>query len=124
VHGPFEGAFTKASISDAAIRAAMPAYVPCTAGIEACTVTYLQQTYAQVIPYFELEKAGGFREGDRRGQAFARERVTASTAKLRDFTVDAWRASAAGTIGYRPEITVAEVESGGVDPWDALYGVD
>lgn len=124
VHGPFEGAFTRANVSSSAVRGALPAYVPCTTGIEACTVAYLQSTYGQVIPYFELEKAGGFREGNRRGQAFARERVTASTAKLRDFTVDAWRASAKGAIGYRPEITVADVEAGRADPWDALYGTD
>lgn len=124
VHGPFEGAFTKATVTGAAVAAALPAYVPCSGGIEACTVAYLQQTYAQVIPYFELEKAGGFKPGDPRGAAFARERVTASTAKLRDLTVDAWRASAGGAIGYRPEVTVADVEAGRVDPWDALYGTD
>lgn len=124
VHGPFEGAFTKASVTDTATARALPAYQPCTTGIWACTTSYLQSTYEQVIPYYELEKAGGFREGDPRGRAFAQARVTASTAKLRDLTVDAWRASAEGKIGYRPEISVADVESGRVDPWDALYGTD
>ena len=124
VHGPFEGAYTRANITDAAIWRAMPAYKACTTGIEACTAAYLQETYAQVIPYFELEKAGGFRDGDPRGRAFVQARVTASTAKLRDLTADAWRASAAGKIGYRPEVSVADVESGRVDPWDALYGTD
>jgi len=124
VHGPFEGAFTRANVAQAAVARAMPAYEPCAGLIEGCMVAYLKSTYAQVIPYYELEKAGGFRPGDRRGAAFATERVTAATAKLRDFTIDAWRASARGRIGYRPEITVDDVVSGRVDPWDALYGTD
>ena len=124
VHGPFEGAFVRANLTEAAVARALPAYRPCGTAIEACTVTYLQSTYAKVIPYFELEKAGGFREGDLRGRAFAAERVTAGAAALRDLTVDAWRASAQGAIGYRPEVKVAEVEAGRVDPWDALYGTD
>jgi hypothetical protein len=124
VHGPFEGAFTRANVTGAAVARALPVYRPCTGGFEACAVAYLDSTYRQVIPYYELEKAGGFRPGDRRGPAFATERVVASTAKLRDFTVDAWRASAQGKIGYRPEITVDQVASGQVDPWDALYGTD
>jgi hypothetical protein len=124
VHGPFEGAFVRANVTEAAVDAALPAYRPCQGGIEACTAAYLTETYRQVIPYYELEKAGGFREGDRRGQAFARDRVVAATARLRDLTVEAWRASATAKVGYRPEFTPADVEAGRVDPFDALYGTD
>lgn len=124
VHGPFEGAFVRANLTDTAVSRALPAYAPCTTGIDACTTAYLGRTAAQVIPYFELEKAGGFREGDARGVNFARERLSAATAQLRDFTTDAWRASANGAIGYRPEVKVADVQAGRVDPWDALYGTD
>lgn len=124
VHGPFEGAFVRANVTEAAVAKALPAYQPCTAGIERCTVAYLQSTYAQVIPYFELEKAGGFKPGDGRGVGFATTRVTAGAAAMRDMTADAWRASAKGAVGYRPEITVADVEAGRADPWDALYGTD
>jgi hypothetical protein len=123
VHGPFEGAFVRANVTKGAVARGLPAYRPCVRAIEACTVGYLQATYGQVIPYFELEKAGGFRDGDPRGRAFATARVTAGAAALRDLTTDAWRASASGSIG-RPEVRVADVESGKADPWEALYGTD
>ena len=42
----------------------------------------------------------------------------------RDLVVDAWKASATGKIGYRPEITVDDVISGKADPWNDLYGKD
>lgn len=123
VHGPFEGAFVRANITGAAVARAMPPPQPCTGAVEACTAAYLRRTYVEVIPYYELEKAGGFREGDRRGRAFALERVAAAAAQLRDMTTDAWRASADGSIG-RPAVTVKDVEAGRVDPYDALYGTD
>lgn len=123
VHGPFEGAFVRANLTPSRVAGSLPAYAPCKDRIEACTVAYLGRTYAQVIPYYELEKAGGFREGDPRGRAFAAERVAAATAQLRDFTVDAWRASAAASIG-RPAVSVKDVEAGRADPYDVLYGTD
>jgi hypothetical protein len=124
VHGPFEGEFTRANVTEAAVARALPAPQPCLGAIEPCVVRYLQSTYAQVIPWYELEKAGGFRPGDPRGKAFATQRVATAAGKLRDLTVDAWRASAQGKIGYRPEISVDDVVSGRADPWDALRGTD
>jgi hypothetical protein len=123
VHVPFEGDYVRRNVDAAQVRAAMAPAAPCEAAIEVCTARYLEATAATVEPYYALQKAGGFVGADPRGQAFARQRVAAGAAALRDFVTTAWRASAKGSIGY-PAITVDQVVSGGVDPYDALYGDD
>ena len=63
-------------------------------------------------------------ETDPRAKTFVQARIAAGATALRDLVADAWTASAKGTIGYRPEISVADVESGKADPWFDLYGKD
>ena len=87
-------------------------------------VGYLTDTWKQTEPLYQLEKAGGMVETDPRAKAFVQARIAAGAAALRDLVVDAWSASANGTIGYRPEISVADVASGKADPWNDLYGKD
>ena len=58
VHGPFEGVFVRQFVSLKAVRAAMPPPRPCAA-IEACTADYLSQTAASVVPFYDMQKAGG-----------------------------------------------------------------
>jgi hypothetical protein len=124
VHAPFEGAFVRANLDFAAVRAAMPPAAPCTDAIEVCTSRYLAKTQAEVEPFYALWKAGAFTGPDRsRGRAFATARVAAGAAELRDLIVTAWRASASGNLGY-PAITVEQVVKQGIDPYDALYGQD
>jgi hypothetical protein len=123
VHGPFEGAFVHDHVDPAAVRAAMAPYHDCACAIAQWTAAYLGATGRTVIPFYELWKAGGFVGADPRGEAFAAERLAAGAAALRDAVVDAWKASAAGHVGY-PAISVADVEAGKVDPYDALFGVD
>jgi len=123
VHGPFEGAFVHDFVKVEAVRAAMVPYRECHCPIEARTQAYLAATGGFVIPFYRLQKAGGFVGGDARGQAFATERLAAGASELRDQVVEAWRASAAGEVGW-PAVKVADVEAGRVDPYDSLYGVD
>ncbi len=123
VHGPFEGIYVRQNLTEAAVRAAMPAPQACPDAIEVCTARYLATTQATVEPYFILQKAGGFAPGDARGVAYARQRVAAGAAQLRDMVVAAWVASAQGVVGY-PPITVDQVVNHGVDPYDALFGED
>ncbi len=122
VHVAFEGPFVRQFVTLAAVEAAMPPPRPCPA-IEACTADYLARTAATVIPFYKMQKAGGLAGAHPAGVAFAVERVAAGAAELRDLTVAAWRASAHASVGY-PAITVDQVVSGGVDPYDALYGDD
>jgi hypothetical protein len=70
-----------------------------------------------------LEKAGGFRDSDARGGAFATARLAAGASELRDLFILAWRDSADDSIGW-PAVKVNEVEAGTADPWLAMYGED
>jgi hypothetical protein len=76
-----------------------------------------------VIPFYEMEKAGGLAPGDPRGTAFAVDRLAAGASELRDVVVEAWRASANRTVGWKP-IAVQDVLAGRIDPYPALYGID
>ena len=122
-HGQFEGAFTARIARLDAVEAAMPA--PRLDGFEMRprVATYLKTTLAEVLPFYRLEKAGGFREADARGAAFATARLGAGAAELRDLYVLAWRDAADDSIGW-PAVKVAEVEAGTADPWLAMYGED
>ena len=125
VHGPFEGEFVRANVTLPMVERALPAAATADCGrIEACVVAYLKRTNTTVVPYYRLEKAGGFRDaGVPRGAAFATERLAAGAGELRDLTLKAWRASADIKVGW-PLVAVKDVEAGTADPWDALYGVD
>ncbi len=123
VHAPFEGAFVHANVTPADVASGMAPVQVCGCPIEARTARYLQKTYAQVVPFYELEKAGGFTDGDPRGRAFAAARLAAAASELRDMVVEAWRASAYGTIGF-PPTPVRDVEAGRAPAYDLLYGAN
>jgi hypothetical protein len=123
-HGSFEGPLVKAVAKDADVKALVPAYKDCACTIEARTVNYLTTTVSFVEPLYKLEKEGGLVAADPRAKAFVDARLAAGATELRDMVVDAWKASATGKIGYRPEITVDDIVSGKADPWNDLYGKD
>lgn len=123
VHGPFESEFVFNNIKPAAVAAGMAAPVDCKCSVEQRTVDYLTATSRFVLPFYEMEKAGGLKPADPRGVAFATERLAAGASELRDLTVSAWRASARVTVGW-PVVRVDDVLAGKVDPYDALYGKD
>ena len=123
-HGSFEGPLVKAVAVDADVKALVPAYTDCGCSIETRTVSYLTTTVGFVEPLYKLEKEGGLVATDPRAKAFVDERLAAGATQLRDMVVDAWKASASGKIGYRPETTVEDVVSGKADPWIDLYGKD
>ncbi|HEY1753519.1 MAG TPA: S1/P1 Nuclease [Caulobacteraceae bacterium] len=124
VHVPWEGPYVRRAVTLAAVKAAMRPFQDCHCSIEQRVGGYLADDLATVIPFYELEKAGAFKPGEAKGVAFTTGRVAAGAAELRDEIVLAWRASADGKVGYQPEISVADVESGRVDPYDSLYGDD
>ncbi|HEY5106056.1 MAG TPA: S1/P1 Nuclease [Caulobacteraceae bacterium] len=123
VHAPFEGAFVRAFVSPAAVRRAMSPPLDCRCSIETRTEAYLAHTNSFVAPFYDLYKAHAFSGPDPRGEVFAAERLAAGASELRDLVAAAWRASAAGNVGW-PAVSVADVEAGKVDPYDSLYGVD
>jgi hypothetical protein len=124
VHVPWEGPYTRQAVTFAALVRAMPPFQDCRCPIEQRLGAYLMSDSRAVIPFYELEKSGAFKPGDTKGAAFTTGRVAAGAAELRDEIVLAWRASAAGKVGYQPELNVADVEAGKVDPYVSLYGDD
>jgi hypothetical protein len=121
IHAPFEGAFVRANLQPGAARAAMRPYQPCGCTVQASTTRYLQDAAAKVEPLYRLWGEGGFQGSDPRGTAFVTERIGAGAAQLRDMVVDAWRASAAATVGY-PPVAAKSVEDSGEAPFDTIYG--
>ncbi|MGV9006788.1 MAG: S1/P1 Nuclease [Brevundimonas sp.] len=122
-HSSFEGAFVFRAVRFDAVEAAMPA--PQLDGFDLRTrvSAYLRATLAEVVPFYRLEKAGGFAEADPRGTVYATARLAAGAAELRDLTVLAWRASGEVSVGW-PAVKVSEVEAGTVDPWLSMIGED
>lgn len=124
IHSVFESDFVNANLSRALVEAAMTPLPSSGVGaIDKEVGRYLTATGRLVIPLYQLEKDGGFRGADPRGIAFAAGRLAVGASELRNLVVDAWRASAASRVGWRP-IAVQDVLDGKVDPYTALYGVD
>jgi hypothetical protein len=123
VHSPFEGELVRAAVTppDVARRLAPVRLCHCT--IEQRTADYLAATNRLVVPFYELEKAGGLAPGDPRGPAFAAAQLARGASELRDEIVEAWLASADEPVGWKP-VSPADVTAGRVDPFPALYGTD
>ena len=122
-HSTFEGAFVRANVEQAALDAAMRPLSAGTAPIERRVPAYLRTQWGQVVPFYRLEKAGGFTTDIPAGRAFALTQLAAGASELRDLVVEAWRTSADAEVGWRP-VRVRDVEAGTVDPYESLRGVD
>ncbi len=123
VHVSFEGIYLKGATTLAAVQSAMPEPADCHCPIERRTADYLIVTNSQIIPYFKMQKSGGFAPNDPRGRTFVTARVAAGAAELRDLIALAWRDSHDAKVGW-PAISVTDVETGKIDPFDSLYGED
>jgi hypothetical protein len=123
LHGPFESDLVQANVKPAAVAAQVGAFKSCGCAIETRVRDYLLHTGSLVIPFYQMEKAGGLNPGDPRGPELATRQIAAGATELRDLIVEAWRNSANQTVGWKP-VSVADVEAGRVDPYPALYGID
>jgi hypothetical protein len=123
MHRPFESDLVQAEVKQAEVEAKVAPPRTCDCPIEQRTVEYLLATNKLVIPFYEMEKAGGLEPGDPRGKAFAVQQLAAGASELRDYVTEAWRASLDRNVGWKP-IAVKDVLAGKVDPYPALYGID
>jgi hypothetical protein len=123
LHAQFEGELVRTTVKLADVQAKMPSPRPLSGTVEQGIGDYLAATGAEVIPFYEMEKAGGMKPGDPRGPAFATRQIAIGAAKLRDMIVLARQASEKQTVGYKP-VAVADVLAGKVDPFDALNSID
>lgn len=123
VHARFEGEFVRDHLTLAEVKAKMRPGPVCEGPIQVCAVRYVVETNRETEPFYALEKAGGFKPGDPRGDAFAAERLGAGASWMRDLVLAAWRDSATIKVGWSP-IEVAKVEAGEIDPYESLRGRD
>jgi hypothetical protein len=128
IHTVFEGTYVKKFVSVDQVRARLRPYQACPKPIEVCTADYLHATWTQVLPTYQLEKQVGYNLASPQATAFVADRIAAGASELRDLIVDAWNASATTSVGYagrgKPSVTLQAVQSGAVDPWDAIYGTE
>jgi len=125
IHGPFEGAFVHAHVTEADIVHGLPPARAIDGPILAETGRYIEASRQQVEPLFALWTKGGFAgDAPAAGKAFAAARLAAGAGELRDLIVAAWAASPSATVGY-PAVKVADVESGAQPlPYAQMVGVD
>jgi hypothetical protein len=123
LHADFEGLLVRRDVTEAAVEKAMTPLNATPEPINQRIGAYLAATQAQVVPLYQLEKAGGLKAGDPRGVTFATRQVAIGASELRDLMVMAWRAADSQSVGYRP-IPLADVLSGKVDPYNAFYAID
>jgi hypothetical protein len=123
-HGDFEGVLVRQSVTQADVDKAMSPLRVFEAGVDIQHIgAYLAATGAQVVPLYELEKAGGLKAGDPRGAAFATHQIAIGASELRDLVATAWKAADNQSVGWRP-VPLADILSGKVDPYNAFYAID
>ena len=116
LHAKFEADFVNANIAGADVAARLKPYRPCDCTIQQQTQDYLAASLAQLIPMFELAKAGAFDAATPQSKAFTAEQLAVAATMLRDMVADAWTESGKATLGYKTKMTVAELEAGTADP--------
>lgn len=116
LHAKFESDFVNANITDADVTARIKPLHDCGCTIQQQTQDYLATSLAQLIPLFDLAKAGAFETATPQSKAFTAERLAIAAAMLRDMVAEAWTESGKATLGYKTKMTVAELEAGTADP--------
>lgn len=124
IHVPLEGVYVEANVTAAAVRAHVGAYAPCTETPEKCFAARLKTTAALIVPMYQLEKDGGFKDGDPRGVAFMTRQVAQGAQDLRDAILDAWRDSKSEGVGWPATPYDDFVGDKVADPWTVIYGDD
>ena len=122
IHVPLENGYVDRNITEADVKANEPVYVPCTDPVMTCFTSRLKVSFAQVVPMYQLQKDGGFVDGDPRGKAFMAKQLGLGAANLRDAILDAWRDSKSMGVGY-PATTYDDFVANKVaDPYLLLHG--
>ena len=123
IHAYFEGVFVRQNLSRGAVAAQVGPYKSCGCTIEDRTKSLLIASVAEVIPFYALEKEGGFKKSDPRGIAFATSRLAVGATAAPDMIAQAWEESADTPVGY-PMVNVRYIESGKVRATQELFGAD
>lgn len=122
-HAAFEGAYVARFVTAEDVAKKLKPVRQWDTSIQAETIAYLHESHAQLVPLFELEKAGAFSTKTGAGVNFAADRIAAAVSELRDMILAAWQTSADSTVGY-PAIPVSDIESGKVNPIRQMQGLN
>jgi hypothetical protein len=109
IHSPFESDYVHANVTQAMVKAAMPAARDCGCTITTRAAEYLTDTAGAVVPLYTLWKAGAFAAPTAEGRRFATLHVARGAAELRDLIAMAWKESGDVLVGY-PGVKISEVE--------------
>ncbi len=126
IHWPLESAYVLNNVAVEDVRGEMPAYQPCTDAPAQCFAVRLKASHALIVPLFQLEKDGGFKDGDPRGKAFMTKQIAKGAADLRDVILDAWRDSKTMGVGQPVEGSAYDDFVAGhvKEPYNVLHGND
>ena len=126
IHWPLESAYVLNTVSVEDVRIAMPAYQPCTDAPLTCFAVRLKASHDLIVPLFQLEKDGGFKDGDPRGKVFMTRQIAKGAADLRDVILDAWRDSKTMGVGQPVEGTAYDDFVAGhvKEPFNVIHGND
>ena len=117
------GAYVAATVTPAAVRAALPDAHPLTRAVAPETLAWLEVQSTAFRTWYRMEKDGAFKPGDPRGAAYTAQRLGLAAGMLRDIVAAAWASSATGHVNY-PVVNVRDLESGRSDAYAALHGAD
>ena len=122
---PLEGPYVGKNVTLAKVKAGMAPYDDCKCTVEARVGQTIMTSVKQVEPLYQLEKDGGFKDGDPRGAPYMTGRIAFGASQLRDLIVDAWNASGAMIVGYPKALPATDFEAGKVgDIYDSLHSND
>ena len=122
IHWPLEGAYVRTHVAQSDVVTRMAAYAACPDTAEVCVRHRLTRNFAELLPLYRLEKAGGFAESDPRGPAYLAGLLARGASDLRDMIADGWTASADIGVGHDSLISATTAASGSADLYAMLYG--
>ena len=127
IHAPFEGAFVRSFVNFNAVNGQVRPYTDRGVNtVEQRVPLYLAETLSQVAPVYQAAQTNNndnYRTAQPAEVAIVTKQLAAGVAELRDEITDAWRQSAAITVGF-PLVRVSDVEAGRVQVTPATFGAD
>ncbi len=115
-HARFETDFINANISESDVAPLIAVPNQCHCSIQQHTADYLARTGTYVGETYRLDQGHGFDTAAPEAKQFVAARLAEGAAMLRDMVTDAWEASGDAMLGYKPQVSMKDIEAGNVDP--------
>jgi hypothetical protein len=117
LHAKFESEFVHAHVREADVEARFAGpYAAPSHDLQTRVHDYLSGSIPSLTRVYDLEKQGAFDQATPAAKDLAVGRLAAGALALRNFVVDAWRASGEAMLGYKAKASVSDLEAGKVDP--------